>query len=145
MRKLSENIVRTNDVIGKKIHSLNGENLGKVEELILDKITGQVRYAVLANGGFMGIGSAFYAIPWHSLEYCIEHDAFQVNFSKDDLKTAPGFNKDSWPDFTDPLWDKSTNEFYNYLIIPKSQMPKEQTDFISEGGNSQPLNKDIQS
>jgi hypothetical protein len=89
----------------------------------------------------MGIGSEFYALPWATLEYCTENDAFKVNFTKEELKDAPGFNKDSWPDFADTTWDRSTNEFYNHFIQPKSPMANEQKEFISEGGNSQPLNK----
>ena len=101
MENLSNNIVRTADVIGKKIIGINQDALGKVEELVLDKQNGMVRYAVLARGGFMGIGSEFYAIPWAVLEYCTENSAFKVNISKDEIEKAPGFNKDSWPDFAD--------------------------------------------
>ena len=143
MKNLSKNIVRTRDVIGKKINGANQETLGKVEELVLDKLTGQVRYAVVAYGGFMGIGSEFYAVPWDSFGYCTDQDVFNVNFNKDDLKTAPGFNKDSWPDFADILWSNSTHEFYNHFVYPKSPMVNEQKDFISEGGNSQLLQKPL--
>ena len=145
MENLSNNIVRTADVIGKKIIGVHQESLGKVEELVLDKQSGMVRYAVLARGGFMGIGSEFYAIPWEALDYCTENSAFRVNISKDDIEKAPGFNKDDWPDFADQSWDKSNSEFYNHFIVPKSPMVKEQNEFINEGGNSQSLNKDIQS
>jgi|LauGreDrversion4_2_1035121.scaffolds.fasta_scaffold156872_2 sporulation protein YlmC with PRC-barrel domain len=144
MENLSGNVVRTSDVIGKKIIGRNQEHLGKVEELVLDKLNGEIRYAVLARGGFMGIGCEFYAIPWAVLEYCTDHDAFEVKASKEDLEKAPGFNKDSWPDFADQHWDKSNREFYNYIIV-KSPMVHEQKDFISEGGNNQPLNSRIQS
>jgi hypothetical protein len=139
MEQLSRNVVRTTDVIGKKILDYNQDDLGKIEELVLDKFSGQVRYAVLAYGGFMGLGSEFYAIPWGAFEYRPTNDAFKVSFSQEDIKKAPGFNKDSWPDFADANWDRSTNEFYNHFIQPKSPMCEEQKEFISEGGNSQPL------
>ena len=145
MENLSNNIVRAADVIGKRIIGINQDVLGKVEELVLDKQDSMVRYVVLARGGFMGVGSEFYAIPWAVLEYCTDNNGFKVNISKDDIEKAPGFNKENWPDFADESWDKSNNDFYNHLIVPKSPMSKEQKDFISEGGNSQPLNKDIQS
>ena len=93
MGKLSGNVVRSADVISKKIIGIDQEALGKVEELVLDKYSGQVRYAVLAYGGFMGLGSEFYAIPWDAFEYCPDSDAFKVNFGKEDIKEAPGFNR----------------------------------------------------
>ena len=143
MKEPSRNIVCINDVIGKQITGLGQKTLGRVEELVFDKLTGQVRYVVLSYGEFMSTGSELYAIPWFSLEYCTEHDAFKVNFSKDDLKQAIGFNKDSWPNFADVLWTRATDEFYNHFIQPKSPMASAQQDFISEGGNSQPLHRDM--
>lgn len=143
MKKVSKSVVRTADVIGKKIVGVDGENLGKVEEIVIDKFTGEVRYAVLAHGGFMGLGSDFYGIPWAMLKYCVDSDGFEVNFGEEDIKKAPGFNKDHWPDFADEAWIRSADDFYNHLINTKSPMVKEQRDFISEGGNSQPLGKKI--
>lgn len=139
MEKLSSHVVRTCDVIGKKIIGTNEETLGSVNEIVLDKINGQVRYAVLSYGGFMGVWSEFYAIPWTALNYCIEDDSFKVSFGKEDLKVAPGFNKDNWPDFADAIWSKSTSDFYNHFIHPTSPMVNEQKEFISESGNSQKL------
>ena len=141
MGQLSRNVVRTTNVLGKKIIGLDQETLGTVKELVMDKFSGEVRYAVLAYGGFMGFGSEFYAIPWSALEYCPASEAFKVNFSQAELQEAPGFNHDSWPDFADMSWERLTSEFYNHFIQPRSPMVKEQRDFISEGGNSQPLHK----
>lgn len=117
--KNSGNIVLTTDVIGKCIVGMDHEKIGKVQELVLDKLSGKVRYAVLAYGGFMGIGSEFYAIPWGVLEYCNTDNVFNVLFNKEDIKKAPGFSKDKWPDFTDSELDSSTNEFYSTFIKSK--------------------------
>jgi sporulation protein YlmC with PRC-barrel domain len=113
MKEHSTQVVRTADVINKTIIDNNKEKLGKVEELVLDKCSGEVRYAVLSFGGFMGMGSDFYALPWCELDYCKEEDAFKVSVPKDTLKTAPGFDKDNWPDFADPTWNKPIDEFYH--------------------------------
>ncbi len=143
MEKLSANIVRTADVIGKKIIGINQESIGKVEELVLDKQKGNVRYAVLAHGGFMGLGNELYAIPWSILEYSPEDGAFKVNITQEDIEKSPGFNKDAWPDFADPTWDKSNSDFYNQLLTPHSPFIDEQKDFLSQGTDNKTLNKDI--
>ncbi|HLX54897.1 MAG TPA: PRC-barrel domain-containing protein, partial [Aquella sp.] len=83
-----------------------------IEELVLDKKSGEVRYAVLSSGGFMHMGSDFYAIPWKKLEYCPKENAFRMTISKDALKSAPGFNKGHWPDFANSLWSKPVDDFY---------------------------------
>ncbi|MCE3269373.1 MAG: PRC-barrel domain protein [Burkholderiales bacterium] len=112
MQEHSNQVVRTADVIGKTVLGLDKEKLGKVEELVLDKLSGETRYAVLSFGGFMGMGSDFYALPWQELSYSLEDDAFIVMLDKDALKAAPGFNKDNWPDFADPVWSSPVNAFY---------------------------------
>ncbi|MCC2624787.1 MAG: PRC-barrel domain protein [Burkholderiales bacterium] len=113
MKEHSTQVVRTADVISKTVIDNNNEKLGKVEELVLDKCSGEVRYAVLSFGGFMGMGSDFYALPWQELDYCPEEDAFKVSVPKDILKTAPGFDKDNWPDFANVGWSKPVDEFYH--------------------------------
>ena len=115
MEKCSNQVVRTCDVIGKKVLGRDNESLGKVEEIVLDKVNGEVRYAVLSFGGFMGLGDDFYALPWKTLEYCQPEDAFKVNVAKETLKSASGFNKDNWPDFASASWSKSINDFYTSL------------------------------
>lgn len=113
MKEHSNQVVRTADVIGQKvIGHLDKENLGKIEEIVLDKLSGEVRYAVLSFGGFLGMGDDYYALPWKSLSYCNEHEAFEINVTKEKLKNAVGFNKDNWPNFADEAWIKSNNDFY---------------------------------
>lgn len=131
--------VRTVDVIGKEIIGNDDSKLGKIEDLVISKETGSVRYIVLSHGGFLGFGSDFYAIPWNYISYCSDNQAFRVNFNKDILSKAPGFNKESWPDFANGIWSKSTDDFYNHYVKNDSKTASEQRDFLSEGGNSQPL------
>lgn len=127
MKEHSTQVVRTVDVIGKAVIGTDKEKLGKIEELVLDKVSGEVRYTVLSSGGLMGIGSDYYAIPWSELNYCPEEEAFGLPLSKDTLKNAPGFNKDSWPDFANPIWNKSVDDYYrasNYNIRDNQFTPR---------------------
>lgn len=116
MKYLSDQVVRTIDVIGKKVIDNEQVNLGKIEEIVLDRSSGKARYAVLSFGGFMGMGADFYALPWHALSYRTANDAFEINVDKEKLKTASGFNKDSWPDFADSKWNDTIQNFYKVKL-----------------------------
>ncbi len=113
MEKHSNQVVRTIDVIGKKVIDSELKDLGKIEEIVLDKVSGETRYAVLSFGGFLGLGDKLYAIPWKSINYVPEEDGFVLNIEKEQLKTAPGFDKNNWPDFANSNFCNTVSEFYH--------------------------------
>ncbi|MBA3661844.1 MAG: PRC-barrel domain-containing protein [Gammaproteobacteria bacterium] len=101
MDKHSEKIVRTKDVIGVEVKNRADEKLGKIDEIVMDKITGQINYVVLECGGVLGVGSKLFALPWNAIQYDKEEKSFLANIDKERLKNATGFNKDHWPDTAD--------------------------------------------
>ncbi|MBA2649296.1 MAG: PRC-barrel domain-containing protein [Legionella sp.] len=110
MENHSENIVRTEEVIGKDVKSQNLESIGSIKEIVLDKYTGEARYVVLGFGGFMGLGEDYFAFPWKSISYNKNEEAFILNVDKDKLKTEYGFNKDKWPDMA--TWPTTVDKYY---------------------------------
>ena len=68
---------------------------------MLDVRSGCVAYAVLASGGFLGMGDKLLAIPWGALTLDAERKCFILDVDKETLKNAPGFDKDHWPDLSD--------------------------------------------
>lgn len=80
------NIVKTEDVIGKEVKSPELESLGEIKEIVMDKLSGQTRYVVLAFGGFLGMGSEYFAFPWKSISYNENEDCFILNVDKSKLK-----------------------------------------------------------
>lgn len=112
MQIKSTNVVKTSDVIGNDVYGKNNEKLGEVKEIVIAKLEGEVRYAVLTCCGVLGIGEKYYAVPWKALDYCKEKEAFQINMTEEQLKTSQGFDKDHWPDFTNELWIKSTHDYF---------------------------------
>lgn len=101
-----------NTLIGDNVHNHNAESLGDIKEIMLDMRNGKVAYAVLAFGGFLGIGDKLFAVPWSALKLDTANKQFVLNVSKDRLKEAPGFDKDSWPDMADPTWAESVHSYY---------------------------------
>lgn len=99
-------------LIGDGVVNAAEEDLGDIKEIMLDMQTGQVAYAVLAFGGFLGMGEKLFAVPWQALHLDTVNKRFVLNVDKDRLKGAPGFDKDSWPDMSDMSWASGIHSFY---------------------------------
>lgn len=99
-------------LIGDSVVNAAEEDLGDIKEIMLDMQTGQVAYAVLAFGGFLGMGEKLFAVPWQALYLDTVNKRMVLNVEKERLKSAPGFNKDDWPDMADVSWANSIHSFY---------------------------------
>jgi sporulation protein YlmC with PRC-barrel domain len=97
---------------GDKVVNAAGEDLGKLDEIMIDTPTGRVAYAVLSFGGFLGMGNKLFAIPWDKLALDEENKRFILNVDKQTLENAPGFDKDNWPDMTSPSWRAEVYSYY---------------------------------
>jgi len=105
-------IMGANTLIGNDVYNLKDEDLGDIKEIMLDMRTGRVNYAVLSFGGFLGMGEKLFAVPWSALTLDTQNKRFTLNVEKDRLESAPGFDKDSWPNMADPSWAKSIHDYY---------------------------------
>jgi hypothetical protein len=110
MSDLGRNIVKSSDVVGVSVINPAKENLGKIEEIVLDKLSGQVRYVVLSFGGFLGMGDKYFPFPWKSFAYNDAENSFVLNVSKEKLKIENGFDKDHWPDMS--RWSETVDTYY---------------------------------
>jgi sporulation protein YlmC with PRC-barrel domain len=99
-------------LIGDSVVNAAEEDLGDIKEIMLDMQTGQVAYAVLAFGGFLGMGEKLFAVPWQALHLDTVNKRMVLNVEKERLKNAPGFDKDAWPDMSDVSWAGGVHSFY---------------------------------
>lgn len=99
-------------LIGDSVVNAQEEDLGDIREIMLDMQAGQVAYAVLAFGGFLGMGEKLFAVPWQALHLDTVNKRMVLNVDKDRLKNAPGFDKDAWPDMSDVSWASGIHSFY---------------------------------
>jgi sporulation protein YlmC with PRC-barrel domain len=99
---------------GDKVVNLQDEDLGKIEDLMIDLERGRIAYAVLSFGGFLGMGDKLFAIPWDALTVDTGNKRLVLNVDKELLKRAPGFDKNHWPDMTDPAWGAELYGYYGY-------------------------------
>ncbi len=99
-------------LIGNDVYNHKDEDLGDIKEIMLDTQSGKVIYAVLSFGGFLGMGEKLFAVPWNALTLDTKNKRFVLNVEKDRLKLAPGFDKDKWPNMSDPSWVKEIHSYY---------------------------------
>lgn len=78
-----------NTVIGTSVRDSSGDQIGKVEDIVLDKTTNNIMFAVVGFGGVLGMGEKFHPLPWSALSYDEGHNAYVVGLSKDELAMAP--------------------------------------------------------
>jgi len=99
-------------LIGNDVVNKQGEDVGDIKEIMLDVRTGAVSYAVMTFGGFLGMGEKLFAVPWKALTLDTENKRFVLDVDNDRLKSAPGFNKQKWPDMADQHWAKEIHTYY---------------------------------
>ena len=105
-------VLAASTLAGNNVKNPQGEDLGKIEELMIDLQSGRVAYAVISFGsGFMHSGKLF-AIPWASLALDQEAKQFTFNVTREMLESAEGFDKDNWPDMADPTFLNRTYSHY---------------------------------
>jgi sporulation protein YlmC with PRC-barrel domain len=109
-------VLSATTVIGDKVVNPQGEDLGKIEEVMLDMNDDRIAYAVLSFGGFLGIGDKLFAVPWGALQLDAPNHRFVLNETRDRLKNAPGFDKDHWPNMADRGFG---SKVYDYYATPK--------------------------
>ena len=97
---------------GNKVVNDKEEDLGKIEDLMIDTNRGAVDYAVLSFGGVLGIGDKLFAIPMRELSIDTDNECCVLRVDKERLKDAPGFDKDDWPNTADPTWRQSVDNYY---------------------------------
>ena len=101
-----------NSLTGDKVVNGRDEQLGKIEDIMLDIENGRVAYAVLSFGGFLGVGDKLFAIPWTAMRLDEERKCFVLDVDKTMLDSAPGFDKDNWPDMSSEEYARSVYSHY---------------------------------
>jgi hypothetical protein len=105
-------LIASDRVEGTPVRRTNGEKIGTIERLMIDKLSGNVAYAVLSFGGFLGIGHKHLPIPWARLKYDRTLGAYHVDITDEELKRAPSFAADKDFDWGDRSQEVDIHNFY---------------------------------
>ena len=97
---------------GDKVVNAKGEDLGTIEDIMIDVQRGRVAYAVMSCGGFLGMGEKLFAIPWSALVLDANRHCFVLDADRERFEKAPGFDKQHWPSMADDSWATQVHDFY---------------------------------
>lgn len=107
----AHDVISSDRVEGTDVYNNAGDKLGSIDDLVIDKRSGQVRYAVMEFGGFLGMGTDRYPLPWDMLKYDTTKDGYVVPFDKDRLDGAPRYADDERPRY-DEDYGRRVNDYY---------------------------------
>ena len=79
-------------VMGTNVYNTAGESIGSIEDVMLDKTSNSIMFAVIGFGGFLGIGEKYHAVPWSVLDYDVDRGGYVVPFSREQLEAAPVYS-----------------------------------------------------
>jgi len=103
------NLISSEDVEGTKVCDPSGNRIGEIDHLMIDRDSGNVRYAIMSFGGFLGLGHSHYPVPWNALKYDTNVGGYVSNITEQQLKDAPEFSDDSW---TNREWETDWHEHF---------------------------------
>jgi hypothetical protein len=113
-RELPWNLIRGNTFIGANVENPQGQNLGEIKDIVIDRASGRMAYAVVSFGGFLGMGEKLFAVPWGAFSQPkADKDTFVLDVDKERLKNAPGFDAHNWPQMASREWVTSLYSYYN--------------------------------
>lgn len=95
----THDLISAEKVIGTSVYNAQGNSLGSIHDLMLEKRGGRVAYAVMSFGGFLGIGERYHPLPWNVLTYDERQGGYNVGLSTDQLRNAPAFSESELEDF----------------------------------------------
>jgi sporulation protein YlmC with PRC-barrel domain len=119
---MNTQILSASTIKGSSVQNLEGKNIGDIQDLMIEPATGNVAYAVLSFGGFLGIGDKYFAIPIEALNFSSTDRKITLDVSKELLENAPGFDKDNWPMTADQNFIESVYNHYGTEMRDRSTM-----------------------
>lgn len=109
-------LIAASKVEGTAVYDAQGEKVGKIYDVMLDKVSGQVAYAVLSFGGFLGMGSDYYPLPWNALTYSERQGGYVTNVDKTLLEGAPKYASPDDAVWTQPGYARGVDDYYGTAI-----------------------------
>ncbi|MBY0298912.1 MAG: PRC-barrel domain-containing protein [Methylobacterium sp.] len=90
---LSHPLIESDRVEGTAVYDANGRQIGTIKRLVIEKVSGNIAYAVTSFSTFLGTGSETHAIPWNYLHYDLKLQGYHTNITEDQLRNAPEFSR----------------------------------------------------
>lgn len=108
-RRETQTLIGSDKVEGTAVRRPNGDKIGEIERVMIEKRSGKVAYAVMSFGGFLGMGEDYYPIPWQKLTYNVALDAYELDVTEDQLRGAPRYADEGYQ------WSRAEDtQIYSY-------------------------------
>jgi sporulation protein YlmC with PRC-barrel domain len=107
-------LLRSKTLFDSRVKSPQGEDLGKIEEIMIDMELGRIAYAVLSFGGFLGLGDKWVPVPWDALSLQPDPKELVLNIEKEKIQKAPHFEPATLPDLANRQWGAVIHTYYGY-------------------------------
>jgi len=111
-RRETVSLIGSDKVDGTPVYGADDGKIGTVQRVMIDKISGKVAYAVVAFGGFLGIGEDYYPVPWAHLTYDTRLRGYRIGVTEDQLKGAPKYSRSQEWDWADRENDRRVYGYY---------------------------------
>jgi PRC-barrel domain len=105
-------LIESDRVEGTNVYDPRGNRIGSIKRLMVEKISGQVAYAVMSFGGFLGIGEDEHTIPWNKLNYDIGLGGYRTDITEQQLRGAPSFYRDRNYDWSDRARERELHDYW---------------------------------
>jgi hypothetical protein len=105
-------LIAASKVQGTYVFNTGGDRVGSIHDLMIDKRTGQVAYAIMAFGGFLGVGDSYHPLPWSLLKYNTNLGGYLVDIDQSQLEDAPSYEAGVEPAWGDPDYERKLHDYY---------------------------------
>jgi sporulation protein YlmC with PRC-barrel domain len=109
----TDRLISSEKVDGTAVYNRNGDRLGTVDHLMIDKFTGQVEYAVMSFGGFLGMGESYNPVPWRSLTYDVNLGGYVIDTDRSRLESAPRYTTSDQPNWSDRAYTERVDDYWH--------------------------------
>lgn len=115
--EIPNRLIASDRVEGTSVYGADGEKLGSVERFMVDKMTGQAEYAVLAFGGIFGLGHDHHPVPWKALDYDPDKGGYVIGLTRDKLQNGPRYNSEGEEPSYDRAYGQYVHSYYGYPYL----------------------------
>jgi len=105
-------LIAASKVEGTNVYDRQGQSLGSVYDVMIDKRSGEVAYAVMSFGGFLGMGQSYHPLPWDVLDYDEARGGYVVDLDEERLTNAPHYDDTNTPNWSSPEFGRRIDEYY---------------------------------
>jgi PRC-barrel domain len=105
-------LISAEKVNGTNVYNTAGDELGEIDDVMIDKQSGRIAYAVMSFGGFLGMGERYHPLPWATLKYDTRQGGYVVGLTKEQLEKAPTFARNETPAWGDRTYEKRIHDYY---------------------------------